>query len=82
MAFERLRLESERKYAALSAYVNEQLTYEALAARLGRSVSDIRNDLHGAKVRLRKHIEALILEYTSSEAECRDELAYLLQFMP
>lgn len=53
-------------------------SYQDVAARLGRSESDVRNRLHRVRTRYREAIREVIRAYTGSEAEAADEVRELL----
>jgi RNA polymerase sigma factor (sigma-70 family) len=56
------------------------LSYQEIADRLGRKVTDVTNFIHRAKGRLRREFERLIAEYSTRE-EVADEIAALRRFL-
>ena len=56
------------------------LSYQEIAAQLGRKVTDVTNFIHRAKERLKKEFERLVAEYSTRE-EVADEIAALRRFI-
>lgn len=66
---------------ALRHVALEGLSYEETAARLGRKVADVRNFVRRARERLRRSLQDLVSEYSSSREECEEEIRYLFRFL-
>ena len=58
----------------------EGLSYQEIAERLGKKVSDVTNFIHRAKERLKKEFERLIAEYSTRE-DVAEEIAALRRFL-
>ena len=85
LAMEALQAESERiglpYHRALQLYVDKGLGYPAIAQELGKSVGDIKNFLHQARIRLKRHVANEIRGYSSSRGEYEAEIAHLMKFL-
>ena len=58
----------------------EGLSYQEIAAKLGRKTTDVTNFIHRAKERLKKEFERLIAEYSTRE-DVAEEIAALRRFL-
>lgn len=58
----------------------EGLTYQEIAQKLGKKVTDVTNHIHRAKGRLRKEFERLVAEYSTRE-DIDEEIAALRSFL-
>jgi RNA polymerase sigma factor (sigma-70 family) len=56
------------------------LSYQEIAAKLGRKTTDVTNFIHRSKDRLRKEFERLIAEYSTRE-DVAEEIAALRRFL-
>jgi RNA polymerase sigma-70 factor (ECF subfamily) len=81
LAMNRLREDHARYFDALFSHANHGLGYEEIGRRLGISVTDVKNYLHQARLRLRRFILQEIQAYSHSRGECEAELAYLRKFL-
>jgi len=70
-----------RHFEALFAHVNDGLEYAGIAEKLDVSVTDVKNYVHQARVRLRRYVLQEIRGYSSSGTECEAEVAYLMKFL-
>lgn len=76
-AMERLKIDPGTEALKLQM---EGLSYQEIADRLGRKVTDVTNFIHRAKERLKKEFERLIAEYSSRE-DVAEEIAALRRFL-
>lgn len=81
IAMRRLWEEGGRPYEALERYSAEAPSYEALAEKLGASVTDVKNWLHQARLKLKRYVRQEIDRYAGSREEYERELAYLSRFL-
>lgn len=81
LAMNRLREEQLRYFEALFAHANDGLGYDDIARKLKVTVTDVKNFLHQARLRLRRFVLQEIQAYSSSRRECEAELAYLKKFL-
>lgn len=85
LAMSRLRelsgKEGTRHFDALFAHVNDGLPYSEIAAKLGVTVTDVKNYVHQARLRLRRLMLQEIQSYSSSRAEYEEEVAYLMKLI-
>jgi len=58
----------------------EGLSYQEIAAKLGRKTTDVTNYIHRAKDRLKKEFERLIAEYSTRD-DVAEEIAALRRFL-
>lgn len=56
------------------------LSYQEIADRLGKKVTDVTNFIHRAKERLKREFERLIAEYSTRE-DVAEEIAALRRFL-
>lgn len=86
LALQRLKAEERtdgpRWHDAIVLHKLQGLDYEATAARLGCSTVDIGNWIRQAKIHLRRHLEDLIREYCSSDAEWDEEVDFIFKAFP
>jgi RNA polymerase sigma factor (sigma-70 family) len=73
------RLELDPAVQALRLHLKGD-TYQEIAGKLGKKVSDINNFIHRARERLRQEIELLIAEYSSRE-DVAEEIAALRRYL-
>lgn len=77
-ALDRLRAEcsakSSTRFDALRLTQYDGLSYRVAAEQLGRKESDVTNDVHLAKKRLRELIEEEVRSYCSCDEELKDEM--------
>jgi RNA polymerase sigma factor (sigma-70 family) len=73
------RLELDPAVQALRLHL-KGATYQEIAEKLGKKVSDVNNFIHRARERLRQEIELLIAEYSSRE-DVAEEIAALRRFL-
>lgn len=76
-----LARESPRMHETLELRVQKELSHQEIAAKMGRNVQQVKNDLHRARQRLVERIKADIAAYASSREEYEDEVASLLSFL-
>jgi RNA polymerase sigma-70 factor, ECF subfamily len=76
-AMERLKIDPGTEALKLQL---EGLSYQEIADRLGRKVTDVTNFIHRAKDKLKKEFEKLIAEYSSRE-DVSSEIAELKKFL-
>lgn len=85
LAMEALAAESEKiglpYHRALQLHVDQGLGYPEIAQELGKSVGDIKNYLHQARLRLKRHVADEIRGYSSSRGEYEAETAHLMKFL-
>ena len=81
----RLREECEKDgtphFQALFLATNDGLGYDEVGARLALSLTDVKNVIHQARVRLKRFVLREVQEYASSRAEYESEIAYLMTFL-
>jgi len=68
-------------FEALFAHANDGLGYDDLAKKLRVTVTDIKNYLHQARLRLRRFVLQEIQDYSTSRTEYQAEMAYLMKFL-
>jgi RNA polymerase sigma factor (sigma-70 family) len=73
------RLEVDPAVQALRMHL-KGMTYQEIAPKLGKKVSDVNNFIYRARERLRREIELLIGEYSSRE-DIAEEIAALRRFL-
>lgn len=73
------RLELDPAVQALRLHLMG-LSYQQIAEKLGKKISDVTNFIFRARERLRREIEQLIAEYSSRE-DVADEIAALRRFL-
>jgi len=73
------KLETDPDVQALRSQLRGE-SYQQIADRLGKKVTDVTNYLHRARERLGREIEKLIAEY-SSQDDVADEIAALRRFL-
>ena len=76
-ALERLRTEPGAEALKLQL---QGLSYQEIAAKLGRKTTDVTNFIHRAKERLKREIERLIAEYSAKE-DVAGEIDALRRFL-
>jgi len=85
LGMDRLRQDCERDgtpyYRALLHHVDDELDYEAVAARLSVSVGDVKNYLRQARIKLRSLVLQEVCACCSTTAEYEEEAAYLMKFL-
>ncbi len=62
----------------LSFTGDPQISYDAMAKRLGLTESDIKNRLHAARARIADAIRDVVRSYTDTEEDAKEELRDLL----
>jgi RNA polymerase sigma factor (sigma-70 family) len=77
LALDALERTNPRQHQALRLRTEEALSHEAIAARMDRTASQVKSDLHLARKALARSIRSEIARYASSEEELADELALL-----
>jgi RNA polymerase sigma-70 factor (ECF subfamily) len=81
----RLREECEREgspyFTALFLHTNDRLDYPGIAQRLGASDANVKNYLHQARLKLKRHVLREVKAYSSSPTEYESEIAYLMKFL-
>lgn len=84
LALARLQQESKEKktlyFAALSLYLSGH-SYNEIASRLGKSLSDVKVLIHYARNKVKTYVKELVMSYSSSQQEYEDEMRYLGRFM-
>jgi RNA polymerase sigma-70 factor (ECF subfamily) len=84
-AFEKLKKESELKgtpyFDAIELYLQQGSDYKIIAQKLGKSITEVRNYLYKARLKLRDYIREEIASYCSSQKEYEDELKYLSSYL-
>lgn len=78
---EECRKDGTRYFEALFAHVNDGLDYEGISRKLQVSGSDVKNWIHQARLRLRRHILQEIQDYSTSRTDWEAEVAYLRKFL-
>jgi DNA-directed RNA polymerase specialized sigma24 family protein len=73
------RLEDDPAVQALRLHL-KGLSYQEIAGKLGKKITDVNNYIHRARERLRQEIEYLIGEY-SSRQDVAEEIAALRRFL-
>lgn len=73
--------EGTRHFEALFAHVSDGLSYSDIAAKMGVTVTDVKNYVHQARLRLRRLVLQEIQSYSASRAEYEEEVAYLMKLM-
>jgi RNA polymerase sigma factor (sigma-70 family) len=73
------KLETDPDVQALRSQLKGE-SYQQIADRLGKKVTDVTNYLHRARERLGREIEKMIAEY-SSQDDVADEIAALRRFL-
>lgn len=68
-------------HRALVLYTGGTTGYPEIAKELGVSTTDVKNYLHQARLRLKRHVLNEIQAYSSSDGEYRSEVAYLTSFL-
>lgn len=85
LAMNKLRLQSMKEqtayFDALFAHVNDGLGYADVAKKLGVTVTDVKNYVHQARLKLRRFVLQEIQVYSSSRTEYEAEVAYLMKFL-
>jgi RNA polymerase sigma factor (sigma-70 family) len=73
--------EGTSHFDALFAHVNDGLAYADIAQKLGVTVTDVKNYVHQARLRLRRLVLQEIQSYSASRAEYEEEVAYLMKLV-
>jgi len=81
----RLREQSAKEgtsyFDALFAVVNDGAAYAEIAERLGVSVTDVKNYVHQARLKLRRYLLQEIHSYSPSRDAAQAEIDYLLKLL-
>lgn len=81
LGLDRLREECEQEnrpyFQALFLFANEGLGYPEVAEKLSVKLSDVKNYVFQARVRLKRFILREVNEYSSSRSEYESEIAYI-----
>jgi RNA polymerase sigma factor (sigma-70 family) len=80
-ALDALSRESPRLHEALSLRFQQELSHKDIAARMDRTIQQVKNDLHRARLKLVERIKADIAAYASSPEEVEEETAAFLAWL-
>lgn len=75
------RCEGTKHFDALYHHVNDGLGYADIARKLGIEVTDVKNCVYQARLRLRRFVLQEIQDYSATRAEYDAEVAYLMKLL-
>lgn len=81
LATGRLQREHREWFAVFDLYVNGDLSYAEVGARLGKSENTVDSHLRQAKARIAEFIREEIAAYASSASENEEEQVHLLRYL-
>lgn len=82
VALARLAREHANYHAALRRFLLGQMSYDDVAASLGKSKAEVRNHIHRGKRKLAEYIRDQVRDYSGSRADYEEELRHLSRYLP
>lgn len=76
-----LEKEHPLHHRALRAHLEEGRDYREIAAELGKSLQDVKNYIHRARLKLTELLQVEVSRYASTSEEYEEEVRYLARFL-